>query len=218
MSKQQLNLKKLERRAFRTNYQDGLQDIMIGLIFLVMSSVPWMEEIGVQRPYYYLIAFALLLPVGIGIPLFKTHYTIPRIGMVSFSPQRKTRTFYARIALIVMFIVTVILVVLTARRSFDGSPLARIPNIFMPWAIYVVILSLLAFILDYPRLYAYGWLLALEYPLGNYIEAQTGLIFPNGNTIVGLVILLIGLIIFSRFLRRYPHPIHEANAGGEHNG
>ena len=33
MSKQQLNLQKLERQAFRTNYQDGLQDIMIGLIF-----------------------------------------------------------------------------------------------------------------------------------------------------------------------------------------
>ena len=147
--------------------------------------------------------------------MLKTRYIMPRIGMVNFGPQRKTRTHYARIAMFVMVIVTVILVILTA----TGRPLfASIPNILMPGVIYVVILSLLAFILDYPRLYAYGWLLTLVHPLSNFMEAQTGSGFPNGFTVAGLVVILVGLTIFMRFMRQHPLPSYETDAGGGRNG
>jgi hypothetical protein len=52
-------------------------------------------------------------------------------------------------------------------------------------------------------LYWYGWFLALMDPFSTWLEAQTGWVFPSGATLFGLVIIVIGILTFNRFLRQH---------------
>jgi len=128
---------------------------------------------------------------------------LPRMGTAVFSPQRNNRTKHARIALAIMVAATVGLVVLTASGLLQTVIGDWSPYLFIG-AVFVLTLSFLAFFLDYPRLYAYGWFLAFMDPFAVWMEAQTGWIFPSGATVFGGIIVLIGIMTFARFLSRHP--------------
>jgi len=201
-----IDLKALERRAFRATFQDGLWDIMLGLNFLILSLVPLFEMRGLARPVGYLIVFALLIPVWVGFVYLKKHLTAPRLGYVTFSQERQRRGRQARLALGMVVVATLVLLVLTIWGVFEEMAATVGFSFLMVGALFVVSFSLLAYYLDYPRLYVYGWLLACEYPLSVWLESQTGQSFPNGSTLIGALIALIGLATLVRFLRQYPLP------------
>ena len=203
-----LDLQEIERKAYRTTFQDGLTDVILGSVFVVMSFVPLFESWGWQRPFGYLAAFGLLFLLWALIKWIKTHIVQPRLGTAVFSADRHQRMKHARMGLAIMVVVTVGLVIATAtglmQTVFGG---------FNEWsgylfigAIFVITLSLLAFFLDYPRLYAYGWFLALMDPFSVWLETQTGWLFPSGATIFGFVIILIGVVTFLRFWQQHPRP------------
>jgi hypothetical protein len=208
---QSIDLKKLERSAFRASFQDGMTDVMLGSVLAVMSLMPWLESLGIPRPVVYLIYFAIFGAVWAEIKVIKTQIVAPRLGTAVFSPARKNKIKQARQALIVMVVATMLLVALTILGGLDS-----LFGEFSAWggylfigAIFVITLSLLAYFLDYPRLYWYGWFLALMDPFSMWLEAQTGWIFPSGATIFGVVIIVIGVLTFNRFLRQYPVPSAE---------
>lgn len=200
-----IDLKALERKAFRATFQDGLWDIMLGLTFLIISLVSLFEMMGLARPFGYLIVFALLIPVWVGFVYLKKHLTLPRLGVVTFNQDRHKRVRQARIALGVVVLVTLVLLVLTKFGVYEGLTAIGVSYLLVG-ALFVVSFSLLAFYLDYPRLYGYGWLLACEYPLSVWLEGQIGQSFPNGSTVIGALITIIGLVTLIRFLRQYPLP------------
>ncbi len=206
MSTNNIDLNELERSAFRATFQDGLTDVLLGSVFVVMSLVPLLEDWGIHRAFGYLISFALLFLVLLGIRAIKIQMVQPRMGTAVFSSARKDRMKQARVALTIMLLATIGLVVLTAAgvlQSMFGAFSAWSGYIFIG-AIFVITLSLLALFLDYPRLYAYGWLLAFMDPFTVWLEAQTGWIFPRGATVFGGVIVLIGVVTFARFLHNHP--------------
>ena len=210
MSKK-IDLKQIERNAFRAAFQDGLTDVLLGSVFATLSLVPWLEQLGLPRPFGYLIVFAILFVVWAEIKLFKNRFVAPRLGIAVFGQARKNRMKQARLALIVMVLVTVGLVAFTATGILQKSL-----GTFSEWgsylfigAIFVVTLSLLAFFLDYPRLYVYGWLLSLLYPFSVWLENRTGWLFPSGETFFGGIIIVVGLITYIQFLRQHPLPPSE---------
>jgi hypothetical protein len=69
-----------------------------------------------------------------------------------------------------------------------------------------LVCSFIAYTMDYPRLYLYGLLMGLSIPVSVLLEAYAGISFPIAWVISGGIILVVGLITFIRFLRRYPLP------------
>jgi hypothetical protein len=66
--------------------------------------------------------------------------------------------------------------------------------------------SLIGYMNDYARLYLYGFLYGLGYLISTTLQDITGNPFYWPMALVGLVVALIGLILFVRFLREYPLP------------
>ena len=88
---QNLDLKALERKAFRSVHQDGLWDIYLGGMLLALSLFFSIPENGEGELNYTLLA---LLGVAIVFAVFqlgKKYVTVPRMGQVRFGPERQKR-------------------------------------------------------------------------------------------------------------------------------
>ena len=88
---QNLDLKAIERKAFRSIHQDGLQDIYIGLVLIAcyfMLNIPDNEDLPLSNLVPAVVAMAIALVV---YQLGKKYVTAPRMGQVKFGPERKKR-------------------------------------------------------------------------------------------------------------------------------
>ena len=217
---EKIDLKELERRAFRSTFQDGLWDIFLGLLLLEMAigtiaggllgdadmspaSLVRIMLIIVPWPFLVLIAFW----AG------KKFITTPRIGLVKFGPQRKARMKNVRAVLFVSVLLLVIVFVwgLGARGSGLPEWIRGIPLPLFVWPVQtIVVFGLAAYFLDIPRFYAYGVLYGLPLPLGVALAKNTDLTgLSSMATTFGVavgIMVLIGVILLVRFLRQYPAP------------
>lgn len=153
------NLTDIEKRAYRSTFQDGIWDIFLGLILLILAVIALLSNRGMpegQQMTVLIVLQVVALAVFIG---GKKCITVPRMGFVKFGPQRKAKIKKSRIVLLASVVagIVVFLVALLAMRSSSAGP-SRLMN-FMPlaWVVNaIIVFSLLAYYLDCPRLYAYG--------------------------------------------------------------
>ena len=216
-----IDLKELERKAFRSTFQDGLWDIFLGLLLLNMgigtrlgamlgeTEMSPMSLLGSMVP---LIAFAavVLLAFWAG----KKFITTPRIGLVKFGPQRKAKMKNFRAVLFLSVLLGVIMLIL-GWAAFTGNGLpwwvTEIPLPLYVWPLQtIIVFGLGAYFLDVTRFYAYGVLYGLPFPLGILLVENTDLTVLGSMAITfGVaagVMMLIGAVLFVRFLRKYPLP------------
>jgi len=73
----------------------------------------------------------------------------------------------------------------------------------------VVVFSLITYYLDYSRAYVYGWFYALAFPVTILLAQYLDIIFPVAYVVPAGVMILIGAVLFVRFLRQYPLPAKE---------
>jgi hypothetical protein len=214
----QLDLKELERKAFRSTYQDGLWDLYFGLIVICMS-------IFVYRPasgYSPLNIFMALGAMGVAYALFwaaKKFITLPRMGQVRFGAKRemRKRTLVIVLSVVVLIQVGFLAFQLLARANPElGAKL----NSFLPdgdlmnmivasvGALFVgPSMILVAYFKDFPRGYYIAIMIALAVFLMIYLNQ------PIYAIIIGVLIALPGLVLFVQFLRKYP--LHRQEAGHE---
>jgi hypothetical protein len=204
-------LKEIERKAFRSTFQDGLWDIFLGLLLLNMAigivledtSLPlsWIMVMIVPWPFLVLVAFW----AG------KKFITTPRIGLAKFGPQRKAKMKNLRVVLFLSVLLLVIMFFLGWAAMGNSLPwwVTEIPLPLYVWpAQTIIVFGLAAYFLDVPRFYAYGVLYGLPLPVGILLVKNTDLTVLGSMAItfgvaVG-VMVLIGVILFIRFLREYP--------------
>ena len=205
---EQIDLKVLEKRAWRSAYQDGIWDIYFGLLFLGMAFAPLGEtidspsELGIILilvPWYSIAVLILMLG--------KKFITIPRIGFVKFGAKRKK----VKKTLLGLLIFNVILALLFFIVDIGGLfTFLNIEGLAQPLVIglflITVPLSILAYFLEYHRLYGYATFFGfsffsseLLYPL---VGSPLDLMLSQGS--VGIVAMIIGLIYLVQFLRKYP--------------
>ena len=101
-----LNLKELEKKAWRSTYQDGLWDIYYGLIVICMGFFIYRPESGYSPANIIFMTVMMLGCYG----LFwagKRYITLPRMGQVKFSPARKKRTRKLTLLLVGVILVQV---------------------------------------------------------------------------------------------------------------
>ena len=218
---QSIDLKELERKAFRSTFQDGLWDIFLGLLLLNMgmgtmlggllgeTEMSLMSLLGSMVP---LIAFAAVVLLGFWAG--KKFITTPRIGLVKFGPQRKAKMKNLRAVLFVSVLLGVIMLILGwAAATGNTLPwwVTEIPLPLYVWPVQtIIVFGLGAYFLDVTRFYAYGVLYWLPFPVGMLLVKNTDLTVLGSVAItygvpVG-VMVLIGVILFVRFLRDYPVP------------
>jgi hypothetical protein len=206
-----INLKNIERKAWRTYFQDGIWDIFLGLILLSFGIIPFLEEIGIPEYLNYLLFFGspyLILYLG------KKFITVPRIGQVKFGSKRKRKQMKTTIvlSLSVIFGFVVLLLTITNVIPFIADIHAG-AILFSVNAI--IIFSLMAYFLDFNRLYLYGWFFAASIALIELSRPTIGITYDNiiGFGSFGVIMILIGSVYLIRFLQKYPLPVEETLNG-----
>jgi hypothetical protein len=203
------DLRQAERRAFRTAFQDGLWDILVGCFVLMFAIGPLLSEIGMGDFWSSAVFLPLWALVYLGIYLVRKHVVAPRSGVVNFGPARKARLLRFNIVIFVVLLVGLALGVLSAVHF--GSPgwvhTARFGLIVL------LSFAVAAFFLDFPRLYIYGLMLALAPFVGEWLYQRMGAAHHGYPIVFGAatgIILLAGLAQFVRFLRNNPLPPEES--------
>jgi len=206
------SLKQVERRAYRSTFDDGVYDIFFGMGFLILGWIPVLRNLGVPRNFEYLPFLVLPLILWLG----KRYITIPRLGAVEFSSKRKARRLLFLVACAGFFLLTLPLLIIQPFKNF-GADLSE--NVGLPMAVGMVAgprVIAMAYFLDCPRMYIYAALLFFALPhsglLHDFIGSPLNTLISMG--LPGLVILTYGLTLLVNFMKKYPRPTPEVNHAG----
>ena len=208
-----INLKELERKAWRSVFQDGLWDIYLGLLLMALAIYALLSKTKLPEAQQMVIYIGLMALSMLVLWAGKRFITLPRMGRVKFGPRGKTRRRKAAVLLAISVLVGALVFIVTSLglegNLSDGLPL----HLVVPaaWALNMLVLfGLGAYFLDYDRLYLIGVLYALAVPLLIWLDEFAGiklgfiaLAVPAG------IILIVGLVVLVRFLRDYPLPAEE---------
>jgi hypothetical protein len=209
-----IDLKQIERKAFRSTYEDGLMDIYLGVIVAASGIFMHRPESGYSA--INIIVMLLIFAVLQGLyQAGKKYITLPRMGQVRFGPLRRQKKRSMAIILGIIVLVQAFLVGLTfigwmSEKLFasfgdynsERLAVAALASLFVGPPMLVM-----AFLNDYPR----GYYIAVLMALAVFLMILTNQ--PIYTLVIGGLIIVPGMMLFVRFLRKYPIP-----QGGEVNG
>ncbi len=197
-----MDLAKIEKKTWQTFFDDGFLDILLGLLLLNFGMAPVIEYMfGID----YLYPYILMLFVAEAIFFIgKKIVTSPIIGRVKFSKRRKQKK------LKVSLVLTISVILGLAVYALFVLEIVAVSAPFSGWvALFcinaIVVFSVMAYLLDVPRLYLYGVFFGFSIMLAEYLD---GLIEGPYNALIGfgvfgVVILGIGVAFLVRFLQKY---------------
>ncbi|UCH42814.1 MAG: hypothetical protein JSW16_08420 [Dehalococcoidales bacterium] len=205
----QINLKELERKAFLSTYQDGLWDMCIGLIVICMSFFLYRPATG----YSPLNIVLVLACMALACALFlagKKFITLPRMGQVKFGEKRTRRrkTMAIVLGVVVLFQAALLVIQFVGWRNPEfGAMLneffqerdamdlavATLGSLFVGPSMILV-----AYFMDLTRGYFIAVMIALTVFLMIYLNQ------PIYAIIIGILIAVPGVVLFLRFLQKYP--------------
>lgn len=192
-----INLRDIERRAYLSYHEDGLLDIMIGFGIIlsglwVYAEMPWL--IGAFVPIF--------TPIYIQ---YKKKITIPRLGQVEFSGQRKMKQKRTLFSLVIINLI-MFAAGLYAWFAMDmgGRPqwlIDLLSNYMILFGAFGAIISMVVgFLSDLKRFHIYGLINLIIFTIiNNYTDHPA-----FGLTAIGLIEVLNGFILLSSFMRKYP--------------
>jgi hypothetical protein len=202
---QKINLKEIERKAYTSYHQDGVIDVTIAVVILLFSIImlgdmSWMGGIG---------GIAGILAVSL-YAAFKKFVTVPRIGYVKFPQQRAQRMVAIAVALGTLSALMGLIAFL--QTMSQGTPnwlMLLIDNYMLTIGTALAALFLLGgYAFKTKRIYAYALLTFVMFVVGHFIY------FPLYYylTALGTLILVCGLFLMIRFIRKYPKATETADA------
>ncbi len=191
---EQIDLEQIERQVFLSFHQDGFLDLCLGGALLQLGIIsfvfPSIFSIFLGSTSLWIFIFMAL----------KNAITIPRLGYAEFSVTRQNRNVYLILLLVVILLAPIVGMVVG---------LLVIPN-FMPILLSnyrlilafsgVVAFCVIAYSTGIRRFYAYGVLIGVSFSLCHFWFLP--LFLPL--LVTGGLLLLMGLVLSIRFLRRYP--------------
>jgi len=194
-----INLNKIEKRAWSLYFEDGFWDMFLGLLMLSMGISQLTDG---HLAGYLLMGFAVVLgPVG------RMTLTYPRVGKARFGPVRRRN----RRKMIIIISICVVLGLIGFILGAVGlKPPEDAPDILFALgfgALFLGVFTSLAWFLEFPRLYIYAVLFALSIALTEGLENSTG---PVMLCAFGGMVVMTGVFLLVRFLRRYPRMTMEA--------
>jgi hypothetical protein len=207
-----LDLKNIEKKAFRATHQDGLWDIYIGGVVMSMAVLAY-STAGEARPA---LRFGLYL-AGLGVFYLiywggKKYLTTPRLGLVKFGPHRQKRKLIMASVLSGLVLLQALLLIgtillwknpdwatrmgfHTSNRDLERMVVAIVGALFVGPS-----MVLIAYFNDFLR----GYYIAVIMSLAVFSLIWFGQ--PVYLIAAGLLIMLPGIVLFARFLRQHPLP------------
>jgi len=206
---EKINLKELQRKAWRSIFQDGLWDVFLGLLLLNIAAYTLANE--------YMANDDLKLVLFIGGEIFaflilwagKRYVTIPRMGTAKFGRFGKVRRSKAKLLSFASLLVGLVVFLILKGFSENGQ-VAGIPTIYVVavgWTITaMLVFGLAAYFLDFNRLYLIGAMFALSFPLDIIVRdlSQTDHWAFFTYAIPAMIVLSVGAYFLINFLRKYP--------------
>jgi hypothetical protein len=206
------NLTEVEKKAFRSTFQDGIWDIFLGLLLLNLAVGALLSNSGVSEGLTMTILTALAAVIVLFFIAGKKHITTPRMGFVKFGPKRKRKIWKSRITLLASFFAGLVVFLAALLISYYSAGRPKIVFLFpAAWVVNsIIVFSLLAYYLDCRRLYFYGILFALPVPVDMLVNELVGVkLITIALALSATIMLLVGIVLFTRFLRDYPLPAQE---------
>jgi len=215
---QNFDLKALERKAFRSVHQDGLWDIYIGGLLLVLSlmfTIPDSGEGELRTLGLAMLGVAIMFAI---FQLGKKYITAPRMGQVRFGPERqkrKIRMIWIMGAFVLvtlgMFLYSLYVWNLSASGQVVDVPVSpSLERIFVA-SLAALIAGTSMAVISHFKEFMRGYYIALLMAAGFFFTLVFDMTTPM--IVAGALILIPGLVLFINFLRQYPLPQQEAGHG-----
>ncbi len=191
----------LKRKTYLAYHEDGIADLLLG-------AGTFNFGVGMLRPdsslwlVTWIFAF-LYLPL-------KNRVTVPRLGYVRFDSRRASVVKGSLTAIMGLFFLAGIAVF--AAVSGSNADLRETVYDFFPLivgALSTAALAAAAAVVGIPRYYGYALLAALL-ALGAQADVWS---IEEAVVAMGAILLLAGLTLVARFVRRYPVEVEEHNHG-----
>ena len=211
------SLRDAQRRTWQLmNYEDGIWDLLLGLIFMMLAAYPVTRaRLGPTSNFGLFVGVMLLVLV---IHYFvRRQVSTPRLGYVKPRRSRALKLVLAITILLVALTCGLVVLTLVGSGSAPDQSTGSVSSAgaSQVWArsylVEIVVMlaliglfSVMGYLFGVLRLYFYGWLLGG----GNLASVVVNRGAPERfNLPLGLaagVILLIGVVLLARFLRKYP--------------
>jgi hypothetical protein len=192
------DIQELEQETYRYSMQDGLAQILVGLILVTSAYV--IENLNWYFYFFWLIVFA--------IPIWeklRRKFTYPRIGYVKVRQDEPSRPGMA----VLLFVMTNLVVVSLVMVLIPGdNPIYDTLWRYSPIVFGVMMILPSFFLVEKTgdrRYYALGILTVTTGLIVALLEFES----PRAGPVLcllgwGVAIILVGLTTFIRFIRRYP--------------
>jgi hypothetical protein len=203
------DLRQIQRRTNQLmNFEDGFWDLLLGCIFMMLAIYPVTREL--LGPVWNLVLFLSVLALLVAAELLLRRYVSgPRIGYAQ--PRRSPKLRLVLVFTILMVLITfgLVLVTLLSPESVPSAPVeASAGRSYLVELIVVLFMgglfSALGYLYGVTRLYFYGWMLGLANLASVYMVHNAGWTVLIPLAMAAGIILLIGLVLLVRFLRKYP--------------
>lgn len=186
-------LETAERRAFQSFWNDGLLDLMMGLVILVMG-LAWWQDVAVMGAIFPAACVAMWHPL-------RRRLVEPRMGFVEFSGPRELKNRSFRFGLAGFFAGTMVLGLL-GYALWNGGVMPRPAEWIAGFPLLLLAIPSIFFAL-FTRCrrflwYAFLMLLAAVELVMQELEPHAGLIAS------GAIITVSGVVLLARFLSKYP--------------
>ncbi|MDH4212186.1 MAG: hypothetical protein OEV79_12145 [candidate division WOR-3 bacterium] len=207
MSEQKIDLKKLERKVWTSFYEDGIWDIYLGLLLSSIAIGAFCTDVGISEKYSIFGHVGILVFAILFLALGKRFITLPRIGTVVFGPRGRARLTKAQILLAISCVsglAAFLLIVSTMGNATARQPvMGYIVPLF--WIVNMLLLfSLAAYFLNYARLYIIGFLYAVAVPTDMILRQVLHIdLSVVAFGVPALIIICMGVVILTRFIRKY---------------
>lgn len=194
-----LDLKRLERSVFTRYHDDGLADIMVGVWFIVAG---W----GMAGDFAWIVGVAGFSLASMWVGLRKA-ITIPRMGEVRFSPERKAKMEMLKSSLgilgviygLLSFYLVFILVTDPAAKAWIRANVFAAAPLLVPVAFLFCVTGAM---LQIQRLLGYSLMVTAVLVVGQLTRPPPPLVM----LIPGAFILANGWTMLNTFLEENPLP------------
>ncbi len=204
--KQEINVKEIEQKTFSQSQQDGLMEFVMGICLLAMSTRLFSRVLIGMFP----LAMILFRPA---LNATRKRFTYPRTGYVKLIPD-KPKDAISGIALITLIVIAVLAVafILFADVGDFGLWLKWVPV----WAGVVLAIMFISLAAKSGTILYYIFALwsvlyGLVLSILNFEPIETGTLLYF--LAMGALLTPSGLVIFIRFLRKFPKPAEEFTNG-----
>lgn len=192
--------KKPKMSPFSYHFEDGLLDVFVGVILLQQGMTILFTQLNLFGDASALAAFLMCFLFYIGIILLWKRMTLPRISKAVTTPiKKKNFTFFfifSGVFFILMIIGAVLFSQTIARASLFRQLLIRV----LPM---ILALGIGAYLLEISRMFLYAAAVVFAFPFGGYLSVLIGWVYiqPVLILMTALVIILVGIVFFIRFIR-----------------